>query len=116
VLSMGASDFKADRIFGSGAPPVFYFWVDKDHPGLRGTLLTALRNEGHEVLDNHRHLLHRAVVQCPHDHGSVEAYPGQVHEQLVALFTEYADFAMRHDAVIRATTTAPESSPRPPSS
>jgi len=62
------------------------------------------------VLDNHRHLLHRAVVQCPYDQAAVAAYPAQAYRQLVALFAEYADFAMRHDAVIRDAITTDEPS------
>jgi hypothetical protein len=32
----------------------------------------------------------------------VAAYPAQVREQIVTLFAEYVDFAMRHEEVIRA--------------
>jgi hypothetical protein len=61
-----------------------------------------LHAEGHEVLDNHRHLVHRAILQCPTDRAAVEAYPAQVREQMTALFTEFAEFILRHEDVIRA--------------
>jgi hypothetical protein len=32
----------------------------------------------------------------------LEAYPAEVREQIVTLFAEYADFAMRHQEVIQA--------------
>ena len=106
VVSMGVRDFAGDRIFGSGAPPLFYIWASQDHPRLRRTLLAAWQDAGYAVLSNHRHILHRAILQCPSDPAAIGAYPAQVYEQLVGLFTEYAGFAMRHDADIRAAITA----------
>jgi hypothetical protein len=100
-LWMGVYSFKPDRVFGPGAPPVFYFRTRSNYDALGDVLREALRDEGHQVLEDHRHLLHRAVQQCPHDRAAVEAYPDQVREQMVALFTEYVDFATRHEDVIR---------------
>jgi hypothetical protein len=101
-LWMGVYSFNADRVFGRRTPPVFYFRTRKGYEALGEVLLEELRAEGHEVLEGKRHLLHRAILQCPHDQAAVEAYPAQVREQIVALFAEYADFAMRHEDVVRA--------------
>ena len=100
-LWMGVYSFGPDRVFGPGAPPVFYFRTRKNYDSLGDELREALRDEGHQVLEDHRHLLHWAIQQCPHDRAAVEAYPDEVREQMVALFTEYADFAMQYEDVIR---------------
>ena len=101
-LWMGVYAFNADRVLGPQAPPIFYFRTHKNYEALRDVLGEALRAEGHEVLENHRHLVHRAILQCPHDRAAVKAYPTQVREQMAALFMEYVDFAGRHEDVIRS--------------
>lgn len=101
-LWMGVYAFKPDNVFGPKSPPIFYFRTRKNYEALGNELWEALRAEGHEVLEGHRHLVHRAIQQCPHDRATVEAYPAQVQEQMVDLFTEYADFAMRHEETVRA--------------
>jgi hypothetical protein len=101
-LSMGVYDFNPDTVFGPKGAPVFYFRSRKTYDALGDVLREALRAGGHQVLEGHRHLVNRALQQCPHDRAAVEAYPTQVREQMVALFSEYADFAMRHEEVIRA--------------
>jgi hypothetical protein len=101
-LWMGVYSFNGDHVFGPKTPPVFYFRCRKNYDALGDVLREKLRTEGNEVLDNHRHLVHRAVLQCPHERTAVKSYPVQVREQLVALFTEYVDFAMRHEDIIQA--------------
>ena len=102
VLWMGVYAFKSDRVFGPQSPPIFYVRVrDKSLPP-DDVLREKLRAEGYEVLDNHRHLLHRAILQCPADRAAIEAYPAQAREQMMALFTEFAEFALRHEDIIRA--------------
>jgi hypothetical protein len=101
VLWMGVYAFKSGRVFGPQSPPIFYVRVrDKNLP-LDDALREKLRNEGHEVLDNHRHLVRRAILQCPTDRAAVEAYPAQVREQMTALFTEFAEFTLRHEDIIK---------------
>jgi hypothetical protein len=102
LIWMGVYAFNGNRVFGPQSPPIFYLRVRKDHEALDDGLREALHAEGHEVLDNHRHLVHRAILQCPTDRAAVEAYPTQVREQMTALFTEFAEFTLRHEDVIRA--------------
>jgi enamine deaminase RidA (YjgF/YER057c/UK114 family) len=102
ALSMGVYNFNADSVFGPKSLPVFYFRSRDGYDVLGDVLREKLCTEGHEVLDNHRHLVHRAVLQCPHERTAVKSYPVQVREQLVALFTEYVDFAIRHEDIIQA--------------
>lgn len=101
ALSMGVYNFNADSVFGPKSPPVFYFRSRDGYDILGDVLREKLRNAGHEVLDNHRHLVHRAILQCPADRAAVEAYPTQVREQMTALFTEFAKFALRHEDIIQ---------------
>jgi len=100
-LWMGVYRFKPDHVFGPKAAPIFYFRARKNYETLGNEFREALRAEGHKVLEDHRHLVHRAIQQCPHDQAAVEAYPAQVQEQIVELFTEYADFAMQREDSIR---------------
>ena len=101
-LWMGIYGFDGDHVFGPLTPPIFYFRCRKNYDTLGDVLREKLRAEGHEVLEDHRHLVHRAVLQCPADRAAVASYPAQAREQMLALFTEYVDFAMRHEDVVRA--------------
>lgn len=100
-LWMGVYSFNGDHVFGPKTPPVFYFRCRKNYDALGDVLREKLRNEGHKVLDNRRDLVHRAILQCPADRAAIEAYPAQVREQMIALFTKFAEFALRHEAIIR---------------
>ena len=102
ALSMGVYNFNANRVFGPQAPPIFYFRSRPGYDALGDVLREKLRAEGHEVLENHRHLVHRAVLQCPADRAAVASYPAQAREQMLALFTEYVDFTLRHEDIIQA--------------
>lgn len=100
-LWMGVYRFDANHVFGPQSPPIFYLRVHGDCPALKEAMRESLIAGGHQVLGDHRHLVHRAVLQCPADQAAIEAYPGEARAQMLALFTEYAEFAIRHEDTIR---------------
>jgi hypothetical protein len=102
LVTMGIYPFKAENVFGSGSLPHLYIWVRSGCDELRDALRTALESEGYEVLKNQRHLLYHPVMQCPPNQEAIKAYPNQVREQMAALFTEYAEFMLRHEEIIQA--------------
>ncbi len=101
VLYMGVYCFDAAHVFELSTPPQFYVMVRKGYDALNQKMLELTREAGHGVSEGHRHFINRDLQKCATEREAAIAYPDNVRQQIIDLFTEYATLMMRFDETIK---------------
>jgi hypothetical protein len=101
VLWMGVYDFNAAHVFGLKSSPRFYIRTQKADQDLQQSLVEKIKAAGHKVTEDKWYFIGRDIQSCPTEREAIEEYPQLVREQLIDLFTEYANLLIQFDEIIR---------------